>query len=63
LLAQSFGWRSALYFLAAFAGTVFCMLLFFPDTWRKEVSLPQLSIAKTLLIDRLLAVSGVSEGN
>ena len=35
---QSFGWRSSYYFLAAFAGVVEVMFLFFPDTWRKERS-------------------------
>jgi MFS family permease len=34
---QSFGWRSSFYFLAAFAGTVEVLFLFFPETWRKEV--------------------------
>ena len=37
-LFQAFGWRSALYFLTAFAGLVWVMFFFFPDTWRKEVS-------------------------
>lgn len=35
---QSFGWRSAFYFLSAFAGTVEVLFLIFPETWRKEVS-------------------------
>ena len=36
---QAFGWRSALYFLAAFAGLVEILFIFFPDTWRREVCL------------------------
>ena len=35
---QAFGWRSTLYFLAAYAAIVDGMFLLFSDSWRKEVS-------------------------
>ncbi|ORX35698.1 major facilitator superfamily domain-containing protein [Kockovaella imperatae] len=38
LLGHAFGWRSTLYFLAAYAAVVDCLFFFFPDTWRKERS-------------------------
>lgn len=37
-LGNAYGWRSALYFLAVFAGLMTIAFLFFPDTWRRERS-------------------------
>ncbi|KAI9639325.1 major facilitator superfamily domain-containing protein [Dioszegia hungarica] len=37
-LGSAFGWRSALYFLAAYAAVVGLLFLAFPDTWRRERS-------------------------
>lgn len=37
-LGHTYGWRSALYFLAVFAGIMTIAFLFFPDTWRRERS-------------------------
>lgn len=37
-LGNAYGWRSTMYFLAAFAGVMTIAFFFFPDTWRRERS-------------------------
>lgn len=60
LMLQSFGWRASLYFISAFAGCCWIMFLFFPDTWRREVSSCQ---HHPCLYTKLLAVARISESN
>ena len=59
---KAFGWRAALYFLAAFAGSVEVMFMFFPDTWREEVRnelCPSLIRDKCLMVG--LAIESISK--
>jgi len=63
-LGSQYGWRSAFYFLSAFAGLVAIMFIFFPDTWRKEVSFCLTTLFEFVqLTGGLIAVAGIREGD